>query len=43
LQISAGDWTAKYGDGVKVYNFFKAKVKNADGDEKVWDLKRRGW
>lgn len=38
LQIKAGSWEAKYGDGLTYKNPFKAKVKNADGDEKVWDF-----
>ena len=39
LQISAGDWTAKYGDGITYKNIFKAKVKDASDNnaEKVWN------
>ena len=42
LQIKAGSWEAKYGDGLTYKNPYKAKVKNADGDEKVWDVTYTG-
>ena len=38
LQIKAGSWEVKYGDGAKIANFGKAKFKKGDGTEKVVDL-----
>ena len=38
LQIKAGTWEIKYGEGTTVPNFKKAKFKKADGTEKVVDV-----